>query len=58
VRYTTGIEAFTESEFPLGDGFAERKLSVKASRPNSTGEGTFAESTWDPSRRICAERRN
>jgi hypothetical protein len=60
--YTTGIEAFTESEFPLAEwvfplteGFTERKLSVKASRPNSTGEGAFAESTWDPSRRVCAE---
>jgi hypothetical protein len=62
---TTGIEAFTESEFrlaegvfPLGEGFIERKLSMKASWPSSTGEGAFAESRWDPSRRICAERPN
>jgi hypothetical protein len=62
---TIGFEAFAESEvplaegdFPLGEGFTERKLSTKASRPSYTGEGAFAESKRDPSRRICAERPN
>jgi hypothetical protein len=37
--------------FPLGEGFTERKLSAKASRPSCTGEGAFAESRRDPSSR-------
>jgi hypothetical protein len=63
IQHTTGLEAFAESEVPLGEGgfplvegFTERKLSAKASRRHSAGEGVFAESLWDPSRRTCAER--
>jgi hypothetical protein len=57
------LEAFAESEVPLGEGgfpliedFTERKLSAKASRRRCAGEGVFAESMWDPSRRRFTER--
>jgi hypothetical protein len=62
-QVTTGFEAFTESEVPLGEGgfplvegFTERKLSAKASWRRCASEGIFIESMWDPSRRRFTER--
>jgi hypothetical protein len=60
---TTGFRAFAKSRHPLGEGliplgeaFAKSKLSAMASRRNYAGEGAFAESKREPSRRIFVER--
>jgi hypothetical protein len=46
-----------EGPFPLVEGFAERKLSVKATRWSPAGEAGFTESAIGSSRWTCAERR-
>jgi hypothetical protein len=53
---TTGFRAFAESGVPLGEGFIESELSVKASRRLATGEGLFDESYQSSSQWMFAER--
>jgi hypothetical protein len=61
--HTTKFGVFAGSGDPLGEGpcplvegFAQRKLSTKATRWSPTGEAGFAESFPRSSRRTCAER--
>jgi hypothetical protein len=41
VVHTTGFRAFAESRVPLGEGFTESELSMKASRCLAAGEVLF-----------------